>query len=90
MWERDPTLPLVIEEAWTSMPSCSSLSTLQDKLKNTQEHLNDWSQQHFGNATKEIKIRKAKIEKLWKLPRTNERDDEVRTASVELDELLHR
>jgi hypothetical protein len=61
MWERDPSHPAVIEETWASMPTCSSLSALQDKLTNTRSHLAAWSQEHFGNVTKEIKARKSRI-----------------------------
>jgi hypothetical protein len=58
MWERDPALPLVIEEAWASMPDCSNLSELVQKITNTREHLKDWSALNFGKVTKEINKKK--------------------------------
>jgi hypothetical protein len=41
MWERDPALPLVIEEAWNSTPNSINLKDLAAKILNTQIHLKD-------------------------------------------------
>ncbi|KAM0844489.1 hypothetical protein ACQ4PT_057047 [Festuca glaucescens] len=90
MWEREPTLPTVIEEAWNNSPPCASLNDLMEKISNTSGQLKEWSMETFGMVTKQIKNRRAKLSKLWKGPKTAARDDNVRKISLELDELLHR
>ena len=90
MWERDPSLPSVIEEAWNISPACSSLVDLKGKLNNTRDHLKDWSRNNFGSVTKDIKKKRNRIDALWKKPRSPSRDVEVQKISNELDELLHR
>jgi hypothetical protein len=90
MWERDPALPLVIEDAWTGSPACSNLSDLIQKVKETQDRLHDWSTVNFGKVTKEISKKRNQLKKLWKRNRSESRDTEIRRVSSELDELLHR
>jgi ribonuclease HI len=90
MWERETSLPTIIEEAWNNSPPCASLNELMEKITNTSGHLKEWSTENFGMVTKQIKNRRAKLSKLWKRPRTAARDDYVRKISLELDELLHR
>jgi hypothetical protein len=90
MWERDPALPLVIREAWASLLACSNLTDLIQKVKETREHLHDWSTMNFGKVTKEISKKRSQLKKLWKRNISQSRDNEIWRISVELDELLHR
>jgi hypothetical protein len=64
MWERDPALPLVIEEAWAGLPVCSNLTDLVQKVKETREHLHVWSTKNFGKVTKEISKKRNQLKKL--------------------------
>jgi hypothetical protein len=90
MWERDPSLPSIIEEAWTGSPACSSLHDLATKINNTRSHLKEWSTESFGSVSKQINKLKKMISNIWKKLRTNARDDRVCELSSTLDELLHR
>jgi hypothetical protein len=90
MWERDANLPAVIEDVWTSLLPCASLSDIQMKLSNTRRHLSNWSQEHFGNVTKQIQSKKALIAEIWEKPRTADREEILSKVYTELDELLHR
>jgi hypothetical protein len=90
MWERDPELENVIEEAWTGTAPCSNLGDLANKINSTRAHLGEWSTKNFGNIAKQIKKLRRKIGKLWKKPKSDARDLAVGKYSTELDELLQR
>ena len=90
MWERDPNLLAVIEEAWASRPTSQSLSDLHDKLNATRKHLKTWSKENFGSVTIKIRRKRNRINTLWNKPMSPGRDEEVNKISLELDELLHR
>jgi hypothetical protein len=72
MWERDETLPEVIDEAWTSRPECSSLDDLIQKIECTNDHLKEWSTAVFGKVSREIRNLRKKLNKLWKKPSTDQ------------------
>jgi len=90
MWERDPRLKDAVEEAWSFAPPCSNLSDLMQKIKSTSNHLKDWSVANFGHVNSQIKSKRKILEKLWKKPRNDAREEKIRMVSSELDELLHR
>jgi hypothetical protein len=90
MWERDPKLKDAVEEAWSIAPPCSNLSDLMQKIKSTSNHMKEWSVENFGHVNSQIKSKRKILEKLWKKPRNNAREEKIRMVSSELDELLHR
>jgi hypothetical protein len=90
MWERDASLPTVIEDAWSTSPGCNSLADLAQKITHTRGQLKEWSAEHFGRVTKEIRTKRNRLKKLWERPNSGGRDEEVRKISSDLDELLHR
>jgi hypothetical protein len=61
MWERDPALPLLIEEAWAGLLASSNLTVLIQKVKVTREYLHDWSTVNFGKVTKEISKKRTNL-----------------------------
>jgi hypothetical protein len=90
MWERDASLPTVIEDAWSASPGYNSLADLAQKITHTRGQLKEWSTEHFGRVTKEIRTKRNKLKKLWERPNFGGRDEEVRKINSDLDELLHR
>lgn len=52
MWFTNPSFSTLMENSWnysTSLPSSSSLSRFQHRLKYSTSNIIDWNRNHFGN-----------------------------------------
>jgi hypothetical protein len=60
------------------------------KIDSTRSQLHEWSTEHFGKVTREVRNKRKRLHRLWKKPKSDTRDAEVGKISAELYELLHR
>ncbi|KAL9665795.1 hypothetical protein QQ045_000116 [Rhodiola kirilowii] len=87
MWLRHENFKRVVEDAWRAQsPSCS----LSQKLKGCLVEMTRWGGEAFVNVKKRIRELKENIQRLRRLPRTDEVAREEINLTEELDEWLER
>ncbi|XP_073363586.1 uncharacterized protein [Aegilops tauschii subsp. strangulata] len=86
MWERDPSLLVVIMDTWTELGSLLHLGEVADGLKSMMKRLQDWSRKKFGNVIKEINKSRSRLEEHMSM---NADRKEIREANDRLNELLY-
>ncbi|KAK9984532.1 hypothetical protein SO802_034057 [Lithocarpus litseifolius] len=79
MWVEDPGCKEIITRAWDCTPDGTPMYAVTTKLKRCKKHLKAWSQDHFGNVLRQIKLVK---EKLWKA-------EAASASSGNLEEIIH-
>ena len=89
VWERESSLPEVIQEAWTMGADASTLGDINDKMKVTMTKLVSWSKDKIGNVRKKIKDLREKLGELRNIGLLDT-DNEVHSVKKELEEMLHR
>lgn len=90
MWERLDSLSDVILESWHKRNPGANLSEILAKLVELQQSLSTWARTKFGSVIKQTGALRKQLEILWKRSPSPERGKEIKTASRNLDELLHR
>ena len=79
MWVKDPGCKEIITRAWDCTPDGTPMYVATTKLKRCKKHLKAWSQDHFANILRKIKIAK---EPLW-------RAEEASANSRNLEEIVY-
>lgn len=86
-WEREPSLPEVVQESWVEAGTKSDLGDISAALCKVMASLHSWSKVKFKNIGRELqKARK----KLAELLETYADSAAVRQASDHMNELLYR
>jgi hypothetical protein len=89
VWEREPSLPAAIEEAWSRRIPGRDLGDVASSLRHVMDNLHDWRKTHFKSVPKEIEKKRAELEKLREL--TDGPSIATRLGpEKEMDELLYR
>jgi hypothetical protein len=89
MWEREPSLPEEIKEAWSACNNVLNLGDVATSLWQVMSELKVWSYRKFGAVNKELeKIRKQLEQLELQHPCTNQA--ELMTLRNCMDELLYR
>lgn len=87
MWEREPALAEVVQEAWSKAGAKGDLGAVSNALKATMVALHQWSNKTLGNITKEIEKSRTRLEELRNM---NADRSELHKASDQMDELLYK
>jgi hypothetical protein len=88
-WEREPTLPAVVEEAWSRWVACNDLGDVNASLREVMNNLYGWKNKFFKSVPKEL-------DRLWKaLDETNQNSvpasiEERQRLLHEMDEMLYK
>lgn len=90
MWTRDPSIGLIISEAWQKGRHNPNLEQLMTKLKYTKLALKHWNRVHFGHVQTRIKEYKQQLEYIQSLPPTSSNLEREEIVGKELDETLLR
>ncbi|XP_071680173.1 uncharacterized protein [Lolium perenne] len=88
-WEREPSLPAAVEEAWSRRVPGSDLGDVASSLQSVMNNLYTWKREHFKWVPKEMEKKRALLASL---------QDATDTGSMtareglerEMDELLYR
>lgn len=90
MWLREPSVGLVISQAWRKGVSLPTISQLMTHIKYTKVALKDWNRKYFGHVQSRIVELKNVIDSIQQMP-TSERTLLHEDLAVhELDEMLRR
>ena len=87
MWERDPTLPEVILNAWKDLGAMLKLGEFSVGRGTGMKQLQSWSRKKFGNVLKDINKSRSRLEELMSM---NADRKEIREATDRMNELLYR
>jgi hypothetical protein len=88
-WEREPSLPAAVEEAWSRRVACNDLGDVNATLREVMNSLYGWKNKFFKSVPKELdRLRKAVEE-------TSQKSDpasieERQRLLHEMDEMLYR
>ena len=85
-WERDSTLPQIVQDAWSAVGEIRNLSQLRDALSKTMTTIGTWSKR-FGSVTRELAKSRTQLEELMHM---NADRDEIRVVMDKMNELLYR
>ena len=61
MWEREPALPIVIENRWRKSKPTGNLGAVRDALRDMMAELRSRSKQNFGHVSSEIEKLRGKL-----------------------------
>lgn len=89
VWERESSLPEVIQSAWSDGNAITNLGDISAKMKNTMCKLSRWSKEKIGNVRKKIVALRDKLRECRSMGSLDS-DVQVRQIKKELEELLHR
>ena len=87
MWERDPALPEVIQNAWSAASRMGDLGDVGAALGDLISTVHGWSRKKFGNVEREINISRTRLEEHMAM---NADQREIREATDRINELLYR
>jgi hypothetical protein len=87
MWERDPSLPEVIMNAWKDLGSMLNLGDVFVGLGSVMSQLQNWSRRKFGNVLKDINKSRSRLEELMSM---NAYRKEICQETDRRNELLYR
>jgi hypothetical protein len=86
MWERDPSLPERVAEAWAEAGPKATLADINMSLVRVMTQLQKWSKQKFGSVNRELE----KLKKLEELMHMNADRMEIRAVTDRMNEMLYR
>jgi hypothetical protein len=89
VWERDPSLPAAVEEAWSRRIPCNDLGDVSASLCTMMSSLQSWKNTHFKSIPREIEKKRNLLDSL----RQGTDDESVQKRiglEKEMDELLYR
>jgi hypothetical protein len=89
VWERDPSLPAAVEEAWSRRIPCNDLGDVSASLRTMMSSLQSWKNTHFKSIPREIEKKRNLLDSL----RQGTDDESVQKRiglEKEMDELLYR
>jgi hypothetical protein len=89
MWEREPSLPAVVEEAWSRRVPVNDLGDLTMSMQTMMSSLYDWKTKHFKSVPKEMEKMRKELNELSLLT-DPESVAKKETLSGQMDELLYR
>jgi exonuclease III len=89
VWEREPSLPAAVEEAWSRRVPCNDLGDVSSSLRLMMSSLYSWKHTKFKSIPKEIE---KKRELLDNLRQFNDAESVLKRVGLEkeMDELLYR
>lgn len=87
MWEREPALAEVVEEAWTRAGVKGDLGSISKAFRSTMAVLHKWSNKKLGNITREIEKSRTRLEELTNM---NADRSEIRKATDHMNELFYK
>lgn len=70
MWERNPTLPTIISDAWERARPTGDLGSVATSLKGVLSSLKGWSSKTFGNVLRDIEKLQSELEALQYIMQT--------------------
>jgi hypothetical protein len=89
VWEREPSLTAIVEEAWSRRVGVRDLGDICSSLRLVMGSLYDLRKHHFKPVSKEIDSKQKKLEALTAL--TDDESERARKQlQCEMDELLYR
>lgn len=89
MWEREPSLPDAVREAWSDGTEANNIGDINAKMRHTMRKLTRWSKEKFGNVKEKIAGLRGKLGDL-RLRGLLDTDKQVSEVKKELEELLHQ
>jgi hypothetical protein len=89
MWERDPSLPHAVEEAWSRRVPVQDLGDVAASMKTMMTSLFNWKSKHFKSIPREMEVKRKELEALSLLTDA-ESVAKKEVLSREMDELLYR
>jgi hypothetical protein len=87
MWEREQTLPEVIQNAWSVVGEIKDLGDVGKALGSTMAKLHEWSKDKFGSVNEELRKSRCQLEELMHM---NVDRQEIRKITDRMNELLYR
>ncbi|KAM0880049.1 hypothetical protein ACQ4PT_033835 [Festuca glaucescens] len=87
MWEREPSLPEHISNAWAAAGPKADLGKVTSGLNEVMKHLQEWSKIKFGSVKFQLEKSRTRLEELMNM---NADRDEIRAVTDQMNELLYR
>jgi hypothetical protein len=89
MWEREPSLPAAVEEAWSRRVPVHDLGDITMSMQTVMSSLYDWKKKHFKSVPRELEKMRKELDELSSLA-DPESAAKKETLSRQMDELLYR
>jgi hypothetical protein len=89
MWEREPSLPAGVEEAWSRRVPVHDLGDITMSMQTVMSSLYDWKKKHFKSVPRELEKMRKELDELSSLA-DPESAAKKETLSRQMDELLYR
>lgn len=90
MWLRDNSCKEVVENAWKSSASGSSLDVWEKKVQAMASGLGNWNKHHFGSVQQQLRKAEDRLQVLRNLEPTPPVLEEIRAVTNHINEQLVR
>jgi hypothetical protein len=67
MWEREPSLPAAVEEAWSRRIPVHDLGDITMSMQTVMSSLYDWKKKHFKSVPRELEKMRKELDELSSL-----------------------